>query len=108
MSGIRFRELFVVCSGVLTLIAIFAIIGALAFLSGGHPPASGIVSALIFFVVTPFTLAASIIGSWTSPEMNAELRSGGKRFFISTGLCIAFTVFAATLLFVKAGLGRPV
>ena len=104
----RFRELFVLGSGVLTLLAIFSIIGAIAFLGGGHPPASGIVSVLIFFAVTPFSLAASIVGLVTPPRRSAELSHGGKFFFVSTGVCIAFTVFAAALLFVQAGLGRTV
>jgi hypothetical protein len=104
----RFRELFVLGSGVLTLLAVFSIIGAIAFLGGGHPPASGIVAVLIFFAVTPFSLAASVIGLVTPPRRISELKRGGKLFFISTGVCFAFTVFAAALLFVKAGLGRAV
>ena len=104
----RFREIFVIGSAVMALAAIVSILVATAYLRGGHPPASGIVAAVILLASTPFTLAGSVIGLATSRERADELAQGGKFFFIGTGVCIAFAAFAGILFVLKVVLGRPV
>jgi hypothetical protein len=107
-AEMRFREIFVIGSAVMALAAIVSILGATAYLRGGHPPASGIVAAVIFLATTPFTLVGSVIGLASSGERADELAKGGKFLFIGTGVCVAFTTFAGVLFFLKVVLGRPV
>lgn len=93
----------VVLSGYAVLAAIVAILVALAFFRGGHPPASGIIVLLILFVVTPLAVAAAALGLTTQAPAADQ-----KLFFTMAGVCLAFAVFSVVLLFFKFVLGRSI
>jgi hypothetical protein len=100
----RGRFLFVVSSGVLVLAAIVLILLSMAYLRGGHPPASGIAVFLILIVATPIATAASVAGCLQALRGNRKTNA----FFILCGVCAAFAIFCLVLLFLKLVLGATI
>ena len=89
--------------GYIVLAAIVAMLFSLAFLRGGHPPASGIVNLAILIVVCPLSIVSAWIGLTTRPE---SLTGGQKHFYMMAGVATAFAIFSIVLLVLKVGLGK--
>lgn len=88
-------------SGIAVLVGTVLMLFAAAYLRGGHPPASGIVNLVLLLLLSPAAGLAAAVG----------LRAAGtvdKWFFVMTGVCLGFAVFAGTLLLLKVVLGRAV
>jgi hypothetical protein len=94
------KNLLVVGTGTAVLVAIVAMLFAAAYLRGGHPPASGVIILLLLLVLTPAAGLAAVKGLLARGE--------NPGFYVMTGVCLAFTVFAATLLLLKLGLGKTI
>jgi hypothetical protein len=95
-------RLIVMASGVLVLVAIVLMLLSIAYLKGGHPPASGVAVLLIFMVVTPLA-ACSALAALSTPVEAAG--PSPRAFFLMGGVCLAFTVFAITALVLKLVFG---
>jgi hypothetical protein len=98
----RFIDGFVIAAGCGALAAEIGILLALAYLGGGHPPASGLAAALLLLVMGPISAVAAILG------LSAPQRGDGKLLFVMTGVNLAFAVFAAVLFVLKGLLGRSI
>jgi hypothetical protein len=100
----RGRFVFVTSSGVLVLASIVLILLSMAYLRGGHPPASGIAVLLILMTVTPIATAATVAG--VLEALRGDRRTSA--FFILCGVCAAFAIFCLVLLFLKLVLGATI
>jgi hypothetical protein len=95
----------VLSAGCAVLAAIVLMLLSAAYLRGGHPPASGIAILVILAVATPAAVLATVLGLGHRADPG---RPGDKPLFVMTGVCLAFAVFAATLLVLKFALGKSV
>lgn len=95
----------VIYAGCSVLAAIVLILASMAFLGGGHPPASGIVNLLIIGAAYPLSVYGSIVGLRTPVGAVAV---PVKLYFVMAGACATFAIAATTVLVLKFAFGLSV
>ena len=99
----RLADLFVIAAGCGTLAAEIGMLLAMAYLRGGHPPASGIVVMLMLVIMGPVSVIAAIVGLSARPRNDAH---AWTLPFVMTGVNLSFAVLVLTALVLKVVLGQ--
>jgi hypothetical protein len=96
---------FVIASGCGVLAAEIGMLLAMAYLRGGHPPASGIVVMLVLLVMGPVSAIAALVGLSARARDQVPAR---KLLFVMTGVNLSFAVLALMVFVLKVVLGQSV
>jgi hypothetical protein len=96
---------FVIAAGCGALAAEIGMLLAIAYLRGGHPPASGIVVMLVLLVMGPVSAIAAVVGLSARPRDAPHAR---KLLFVMTGVNLAFAALALLVFVLKVVLGRTI
>ena len=96
---------FVITAGVGALLAEITMLLATAYLSGGHPPASGIVVLLVLLIMGPVSVIATIAGL---SALRRDGANGRALLCVMTGVNLSFALFALMVVVLKVVLGRSI
>jgi hypothetical protein len=99
---------FVIASGCGVLAAEIGMLLAMAYLRGGHPPASGIIVMLVLLIMGPVSAIAAIVGLSARARPLDNEAHAGRLLFVMTGVNLSFAVLALMVFVLKVVLGQSI